>query len=312
MTVSSVIIVGAGPAGIGVASLLEQTGIDYVILEKKVIGTSFLKWPKRMEMITPSFPSNAFGQMDLNSICESTSPGFSFKKEHLTGKEYGEYLVSVVDYFNIKGQTNTEVQKVTKQKEGWRLETNQGSFYCKYLIWATGEFQNPKTSNILGSKYSIHSSSIKDCKSLKGDDFIVVGGYESGVQIAYELIENNKKVTVINPDKIDDKYTSDPSKVLSPYTHEKYQKIKSSQAYKEVLGEVTSISEKGSSYELLLADNTIIKTQNKPICATGFSLVIKPLEQLITYRKDGSPKLQEQSDESVSYTHLTLPTIYSV
>ena len=47
MTISKVIIVGAGPAGLGVASLLNQIGIDYVILEKNEIGTSFLKWPKK-------------------------------------------------------------------------------------------------------------------------------------------------------------------------------------------------------------------------------------------------------------------------
>ena len=87
MTITNVIIVGAGPAGIGVASLLNQTDIAYVVLEKKEIGSSFLDWPESMEMITPSFPSNAFGQMDLNSICKDTSPAFAFNKEHLNGEE---------------------------------------------------------------------------------------------------------------------------------------------------------------------------------------------------------------------------------
>ena len=171
MTVSSVIIVGSGPAGIGIASLLNQTDIDYTILEKNVIGTSFLKWPKNMEMITPSFPSNAFGQIDLNSICEATSPAFSFNKEHLTGHEYAEYLASIVDYFQLNGQTNTEVKNVVSQKDGWLLETNQGQFFCKYLVWAAGEFQNPQIKNIEGAKHCIHSSLIKDAERLKGDNF---------------------------------------------------------------------------------------------------------------------------------------------
>ena len=52
MIITNVAIVGAGPAGIGIATLLNQTDIDYVVLEKNEIGTSFLKWPKNMEMIT--------------------------------------------------------------------------------------------------------------------------------------------------------------------------------------------------------------------------------------------------------------------
>ena len=35
MTITNVIIVGAGPAGIGIASLLNKTDINYIILEKK-------------------------------------------------------------------------------------------------------------------------------------------------------------------------------------------------------------------------------------------------------------------------------------
>ncbi|MEM1340589.1 MAG: NAD(P)/FAD-dependent oxidoreductase [Bacteroidota bacterium] len=306
MTVSSVIIVGSGPAGIGVASLLNQTDIDYLILEKKVIGASFLAWPKRMEMITPSFPSNAFGQIDLNSVCESTSPAFSFNKEHLTGLEYAKYLASVVDYFNIRGQTNTEVKKVFRQKEGWLLETNQGTFFCTYLVWAAGEFQNPEIRNIVGAEHCIHSALIKDPHSLEGDNFVVIGGYESGVQIAFDLIQNHKKVTLIHPYKIDDAYTSDPSRVLSPYTYNKYQKLKSSAHYTEILGEVTAVTKNEELYQIRLSDKTTLATKNTPICATGFSLVSKPVEEFIINRPDGSPKLDEKTDEFFGHKNIYL------
>ncbi|MEM1259661.1 MAG: NAD(P)/FAD-dependent oxidoreductase [Bacteroidota bacterium] len=306
MIVSSVIIVGSGPAGIGVASLLNQTDIDYIILEKNAIGSSFLEWPKNMEMITPSFPSNAFGQMDLNSVCEATSPAFSFNKEHLTGEEYAEYLASIVEYFNLNGQTNTEVKKVFDQKGGWLLETSQGPFFCKYLVWAAGEFQNPQIKNIKGAEHCIHSSMIKEVDVLKGADFVVVGGYESGVQMAFDLIQNNKKVTLIHPDKVDDRNTSDPSKVLSPYTYYKYHSIKGSRHYSEIQGEVTDVTKKGNLYQIELRDKTIIDAENTPICATGFSLVKEPIEEFITYRADGSPKLRQESDEFFGHRNIYL------
>ena len=96
------------------------------------------------------------------------------------------------------------------------------------MIWAAGEFQNPQIKNIIGAKHCVHSSLIKDPELLEGTDFAVIGGYESGVQVAHSLINNNKKVALINPYEIDEKSTSDPSRVLSPYSHAKYEVLKKS------------------------------------------------------------------------------------
>ena len=297
MIVTKVIIVGAGPAGIGIATLLNQTNIDYVILEKKEIGNSFSNWPNRMEMITPSFPSNAFGQIDLNSVCESTSPAFSFNKEHLNGEEYADYLDWIAEYFKLNIKTNTEVLQVHQPEDGWIVETNQEEYFAKYLIWAAGEFLNPQIKGITGAEYCLHSSFIKHPDRIKGDDFIVIGGYESGVQMAFDLISNDKKVTLINPTEIDDMSTSDPSQVLSPYTYTKYNQLKNSPLYTEVLGEVEEVSKIENSYILQLKDKTIFETEMTPICATGFALVDEPIKEFITYRADDTPLLNEDTDE---------------
>ena len=44
MTIYNTIVVGSGPAGIGIASLLSQAGNDYIVLEKKQIGNSFIQF----------------------------------------------------------------------------------------------------------------------------------------------------------------------------------------------------------------------------------------------------------------------------
>ena len=297
MTFVNVVIVGAGPAGIGVASLLSSTDIDYVVLEKSDVGSSFVNWPEKMEMITPSFPSNAFGQMDLNSVASSTSPAFAFQKEHLTGKEYAKYLTNVQAHNDIDIEKNTEVKDVKKVDEGWLLETNRGKLVCRYLVWAAGEFFNPQIAKLEGAEHAIHSSAVQDASKLEGDDFIIIGGYESGAQMAIELVKLNKKVTLINPTKVDEIDTSDPSKVLSPYTLNKYRAIKNSPNYTEVLGTVASVAKDGDQFSVQLKDKTVFKSTQKPIAATGFSLVQKPREKLITLREDGFPLLNEETDE---------------
>ena len=51
----NVVVVGAGPSGIGIASLLSCTDIDYIVLKKGNVGSSFLKWSENIKMITQHF-----------------------------------------------------------------------------------------------------------------------------------------------------------------------------------------------------------------------------------------------------------------
>ena len=76
---AEVLIVGAGPAGIGVATALKTAGVtDMLVVDAREIGASFLNWPRQMSFLTPSFHSNSFGLTDLNSIDPETSPPIFF------------------------------------------------------------------------------------------------------------------------------------------------------------------------------------------------------------------------------------------
>ncbi|MFD3226496.1 NAD(P)-binding domain-containing protein [Rahnella aceris] len=51
-----VIIVGAGPAGVGIAALLRRIAVqDILIVDSHEAGASFLRWPEETRFITPSF-----------------------------------------------------------------------------------------------------------------------------------------------------------------------------------------------------------------------------------------------------------------
>ena len=53
---SEVLVVGAGPAGIGVAAALKCAGVQRIkLIDAREIGASFLNWPKQMSLLTPSF-----------------------------------------------------------------------------------------------------------------------------------------------------------------------------------------------------------------------------------------------------------------
>ena len=136
------IIVGAGAAGIGIARALQEVGVPFLIIERHEIGGTFRRWPREMRFITPSFPSNSFGTLDLNSIAIGTSPAFTLECEHPTGDQYADYLLSVVDYFKLPIKMGIDVLSITPQPGGgFELQTSEGPIKAQHVIWAAGEFQ---------------------------------------------------------------------------------------------------------------------------------------------------------------------------
>ena len=74
---NEVVVVGAGPSGIGVSIILQKMGVNFTVLDRNNVGSSFLKWPKQMKLLTPSFFSNTFKMIDLNAITYDTSPALT-------------------------------------------------------------------------------------------------------------------------------------------------------------------------------------------------------------------------------------------
>ena len=57
-----VVIVGAGPAGIGMAMVLGKVpGLEFGVLESDRIGEFFRRWSAQTRLIRPSFYSNPKG-----------------------------------------------------------------------------------------------------------------------------------------------------------------------------------------------------------------------------------------------------------
>ena len=97
-----VIVIGAGAAGVGASIAIQHSGVEnYLIVDRNGVGSSFASWPEETRFITPSFPSNSVGMLDLNSVAVGVSPAFSMRVEHPTGKEFAEHLQNLADYFEL-------------------------------------------------------------------------------------------------------------------------------------------------------------------------------------------------------------------
>ena len=169
-----VAIVGAGPAGIGTAVALERLDVEYVVLERECIGASFRRWPAEMELLTPSFPANAFGVRDLNAITLDTSPALALDSEHPTGDQYAEYLEAVAKFHELPIETGVDVESVVPDAgssessdgddattaNGFTLETREGRLEAASVVWAAGQYQYPSSGSIPGASNATHVSTV--------------------------------------------------------------------------------------------------------------------------------------------------------
>ncbi len=209
-----VIIVGAGAAGVGCGVVLKHLGFEqYTILERHSVGASFARWPKEMRFITPSFTSNAFGLMDLNANIVGSSPAFGARREHFDGPEYVDYLTAMADLFELPVELKVEVTRVQPllHNAGFAVHTTQGIYHSRFVIWAAGEFQYPRLTPFPGAELCLHNSHVRSWADLSGDDFLVVGGAESGIDAAVTLSNLGKEVTVLDSQSTWENESSDPS-----------------------------------------------------------------------------------------------------
>lgn len=300
------IIVGAGPAGIGCGLALRRAGVERVLLlEANQIGSSFRRWPEQMRLITPSFHGNPFFQTDLNAITPDTSPADFFQKEHLSGDEYADYLCAVVQHFGLNVAQKEKVEELTPESDGYSIQTDKRTYRSKIVIWAAGEFSRPKMGSFAGAELCAHSSVFRNWEDYQGKNALIIGGYESGIDAAFNLVELGKKVVVLSSGEPWQADHPDPSEVLSPYTRGRLLQTLRNNPGKLVLkghSEVVSMNRLSERYVIETADGEVYDSDHRPIAATGFHSSLTPIKELFEW--DGSTPQFTEEDESTLHSGL--------
>ncbi|MCH2375431.1 MAG: NAD(P)-binding domain-containing protein [Planctomycetes bacterium] len=296
-----VVVVGGGAAGVGVSIALRHAGIeDFVVLERQAVGASFASWPAETRFITPSFPSNAVGMLDLNSIAIGVSPAYSLETEHPTGAEYASHLRGVAKFFELPIHEKIDVKRVTKVGKDFRVDTADATLRARHVIWAAGEFQYPRLHAFVGSELCRHTATIASYEEIDGDDFIIVGGYESGVDAAYHLAYRDKRVRLFDKRCPWKDESSDPSVALSTYSQERMREDWFEE-HVELFPQtsIASVNRVDATYEVIAQDGRQFQTGVPPLLAGGFEGSHKLVADLFEPRDDGYPLLSEDDESTI-------------
>jgi putative flavoprotein involved in K+ transport len=300
--VHDVVIVGAGPAGLAVASALARIGITPTIVDRNGIGASFRRWPEGMRLITPSFTGNQFGLVDLNAITPETSPALSLLDEHPTGDRYADYLEMVAEIDELEVTTGVEVTDVTADPDGpLRVHRPDGELLrARSVVWAAGEAQYPRTGGVPGAEHAVPTVTVRRWDEHPGDDVVVVGGYESGIDAAVQLVERGRRVTVLDREEPWAVLDADPSRTLSPYTQGRLRRAHATgQLSLEADVEVVAIEPTGRrGFTVRAADGRHWRADGPPLLAIGFEGSLTVVRDRFTFDEHGRVQVTEEADES--------------
>jgi Pyridine nucleotide-disulphide oxidoreductase len=186
---STVVVVGAGQAGLAVSHELSREGVDHVVLER---GRVAQRWRDRWEsfcLVTPNWTIQL--------------PGAEFDGDDPDGFLGRDAVVDHLDAYarRLRAPLHEGVEVRTLEPErrgGFRLATSDGALLAGTVVLCTGAYQRP-TQTPLGE------AAPAGVKVLDTDDYtapgdlppgpvLVVGSAQSGCQIAEELREAGREV----------------------------------------------------------------------------------------------------------------------
>lgn len=215
----TVIVLGAGPAGLAIGYELSRRGIDYVILEKgKVAGESFSR-----------YPHNIFFGPWLNNTLPGSRVGWSWLLRRATQPAYTWYLGEYARRHNLPIDFNTEVHSVEHDSDGFRVSTSQGSYRSQLLVNCSGYFSTPNLPNYPGQEASsivtMHSHQFRDYTDLQrklggraGGKVLVVGAGLTAGETLMELYKNGYQVSLSHRDRLVFGPSPEMEALLSPFS----------------------------------------------------------------------------------------------
>ncbi|XP_058101305.1 probable indole-3-pyruvate monooxygenase YUCCA5 [Magnolia sinica] len=195
--VNGPIIVGAGPSGLAVGACLKEHGVPFIILEKEDCIASL--WQKRSYNRLKLHLPKQFCQLPKLPFPEDF-PKYPNKKQFI------DYLESYARHFEINPRFNECVQSAKYDETCglWRVKSfcmragargAEVEYICRWLVVATGENAVRAVPEIEGlSEFGgrvMHVCDYKSGENFKGEQVLVVGCGNSGMEVSLDLCNYN-------------------------------------------------------------------------------------------------------------------------
>jgi putative flavoprotein involved in K+ transport len=176
-----VVVIGGGQAGLAAAWHLNRLGLRYVVLEAAPeLGHSWSTRWDSLRLFTPA-------EHDALPGMPFPAPAGSYPDKEAVAA----YLRAYAAAFDLRVELDSRVVGLRRTDAGFEVDSTRRTWWTRQVIVATGPFQVPVVPPVAGgldgSVTQIHSADYRSPEALPDAPVLVVGGGNSGFQIAAEL-----------------------------------------------------------------------------------------------------------------------------
>jgi putative flavoprotein involved in K+ transport len=175
------VVIGGSQAGLAMAWHLAQQGLRFVVLEAgPEVGHVWRSRWDSLKLFTPAQYDNL--------------PGMAFPAPadtYPTKDPVADYLQAYAAAFDLPVRLNARATSLTRTDEGFEVQAGDQAYRARQVVVATGPFQvpfvPPMAAKLDPSVIQVHSADYRNPQALPDGPVLVVGGGNSGFQIAEEL-----------------------------------------------------------------------------------------------------------------------------
>lgn len=182
------VIIGAGHSGLSLSSLLTEAGVRHQVLEAETIGSSWTRRWDSFRLNTPNF---------LTAL-----PGYQYDGTDPTGFATAPDVIDMLAGYARRRQLpvveGCTVHRVFAVGDGYRVITSHGTLEARCVVVASGEYRRPRWPRAFFSPAAelevVHSGDYRRPEQLGPGAVLVIGGGQSGAQIAQDLRTAGREV----------------------------------------------------------------------------------------------------------------------
>lgn len=170
-----VVIIGAGPAGLGAALTAIDKKLNYVLLEQEEsLGGAIFQYPRNKIAMTAPVKLPIIGEMHFKEV----------SKEKLL-----EFWHGVIKRTGIKINLNERMEGVTPTDKGFTVKTSKGSYETRAVLLSIGRRGTPRKLGVPGEDLPKVVYRLIDPEQYRNMHVLVVGGGDSALEAAMAIAE---------------------------------------------------------------------------------------------------------------------------
>ncbi len=178
----TVVVVGAGPAGLATALGLKSRGVAYHLLEQDTVGGSVAHYPSRKVAMTEAVDLPLVGRFGKKTIS---------KEELLAGWS------EVIEKAELTIAQGVKVEGIEGQDGHFKVLTNRGTVDAAKVVLAIGRRGTPRKLGVKGEELEKVFYGLKEPEQFDGAKVLVVGGGDSALEAAIQLAtESSAEVSI--------------------------------------------------------------------------------------------------------------------